>query len=153
MHDTIPSGKDTCKPARSSDLSRGQSKDNCPNMRLRNCSKIRNKASIKKNQLSHAMTHGRTKLAMLTPTQTPRTQLLPCHGTLTLTVIPCKTHSMKIIYILSPLLGWPDTIPSGKDTGILARSSDLCRGVSTDCNFFQTRSCRCRFCTRHERAR
>ena len=100
MHDIIPSGKDTCKPARSSDLSSGQRKDNCPNMRLRTCSKIRNKASIKKN-----------------------------------TVIPYKTHSMKNICILSPLLGQPDTNSSGKDTGIPARYSDLCRGVSTDCNF------------------
>jgi len=118
MHDTIPSGKDTCKPIWSSDLSRGQSKDNYPNMRLRTCSKIQNKAIIKKNQPSHAMTHGRTKLAMRTPTHTPCTQLLPRHGTLALTVIPCKTHSMKNIFILSPLLGRPNTIPSGKDTGI-----------------------------------
>jgi len=153
MHDTIPSGKDTCKPARSSDLSRGQNKDSCPNMRLRTCSKIWNKANIKKNQPSHAMTHGRTKLSMLTPTHNPCTRLLPRHGTLALTVIPCKTHSMKNICILSPLLGRPDTIPSGKDTGILARSSVLCRGVGTDCNFWQTRSCKCRFCTQHERTR
>jgi len=151
MHDTIPSGKDTCKPARSSDLNRGQSKDNCPNMQLRTCSKIWNKANIKENQPSHAMTHGRTKLAMLTLTHTPCTQLLPRHGTPTMTVMPCKDHSMKNICILpvSPLLGRPDTIPSGKDTGIPARSSDLCRGMSTDCNFWRTRSCRCR----HERSR
>ena len=153
VHDTIPSGKDTSKPARFSDLSRGQSKHSCPGMRLRTCSKIRNKASIKKNQPSHGMIHGRTKPAMQTPTHTPCTQLLPRHGTPTMTVIPCKTHSMKNIGILSPLHGRPDTIPSGKDTGIPARSSDLCRGVSTDCNFWQTRSCRCRFCTRHDRAR
>ena len=86
LHDTIHSGKDTNKHARSSDLSRGQSKDSCPNMRLRICSKVPNKASIQKNQPSHAIIHGRTKLATLTPTHTPRTQLLPRHGTLTLTV-------------------------------------------------------------------
>jgi len=97
-----------------------------------------------------AWTHQAT---IQTPTHTPCTQLLPRHGTPTMTVIPCKTHSMKNIGILSPLLGRPDTIPSGKDTGTPARSSDLCRGVSMDCNFWQTRSCRCRFCTRHERAR
>jgi len=81
------------------------------------------------------------------------TQVLPRHGTPTMTVIPCKTHSMQNIGILSPLLGRPDTIPSGKDTGIPARPSDLCTGVSMDCNFWQTRSCRCRFYIRHERAR
>ena len=37
----------------------------------------------------------------------------------------------------------PARIPSGKDTGIPARSPDLCRGVSMDCNSWQTRSCRC----------
>ena len=153
MHDTIPLGKDTCQPARSSDLSRGQSKDSGPGMRLRICSKIRNKVNIKKNQPSHGMIHGRTKPAMQTLTHTPCTQLPPRHGTPTMTMIPCKTHSMKNIGILSPLLGRPDTIPSGKDTGIPARSSDLCRGMSMDCNFWQIRSCRCRFRTRHKRAR
>jgi len=147
LHDTIHSGKDTNKHARSSDLSRGQSKDICPGMRLRTYSKIRTKASIKKNQPSLGMIHGRTKPAIQTLTHTPCTQLLPRHGTPAMTVIPCKTHSMKNIGILSPLLGRPDTIPSGKDTGIPARSSDLCRGVSTDCNFWQIRSCRCGFCT------
>ena len=48
LADTIPSGKDTCQPARSSDLSRGQSKDSCPCLRLRICSKIRNKATMKR---------------------------------------------------------------------------------------------------------
>ena len=36
--------------------------------------------------------------------------------------------------ILSSLPGLHDTIPSGKDTGRLARSSDLCRGRSTGHN-------------------
>ena len=128
LHDTIPSGKDTSKPAWSSDLSRGQSKDSCPGIRQRSCSKIRNKASRKKNQPSHGMIHGRTKPAIQTLTHTPCTQLLPRRGTPAMTVIPCKTHSMKNIGILSPPLRLPDTIPSGKDTGIPARSSDLCRG-------------------------
>jgi len=38
LHNTIPSGKDTGKPARSSDLSRGQSKECYPGMRHRDCS-------------------------------------------------------------------------------------------------------------------
>jgi len=60
MHDTIPSGKDTCKSARSSDLSRGQSKDSCPNMRLRTCNKIHQEKSAEPchdtwtHQASHA---------------------------------------------------------------------------------------------------
>jgi len=144
---TIPSLRGRTRATQSSDLSRGQSKDSCPGMRLRPCSKIWNKANIRKNQPSHGMIHGRTKPAMQTLTHTPCTQLLSRRGTPSITVIPCKTHSMKNTGILSPLLGRPDTIPSGKDTGILARSSDLCRGVSTDCNFWQTRSCRCRFFT------
>ena len=74
-----------------------------------------------------AWTHQAT---IQTPTHTPCTQLLPRHGTPTMTVIPCKTHSMKNIGILSPLLGQPDTTPSGKDTGIPAWSSDLRRGVT-----------------------
>ena len=148
-----PSGKDTGKPAWSSDLSRGQSKNSCPSMRLRPCSKIRNKDSIKKNQPRHGIIHGRTKPAWQTPTNTPCTQLLPRHGTTTTTVKTRKTHSMKNIGIMRPLLGRPDTIPSGKDTGIPARSSDLFRGVSMACKFWQTRSCRCRFFTRHEEAR
>jgi len=41
LHDTIPSGKDTCKPARSSDLSMVQIKHSCPDLKLRTCSKIR----------------------------------------------------------------------------------------------------------------
>ena len=111
------------------------------------------KAIIKKNQLSHGIIHGRTKPTWQTPTNTPCTQLLPRHGTTTTTVKTCKTHSMKNIGILRPLLGGPDTISSGMDTGIPARSSDLCRGVSMACKFWQTRSCRCRFFTRHEKAR
>jgi len=122
-HDTIPSGKDTSKPARSSDLSRGQSKDNCPDMRLRTCSKIWNKASIMENQPSHGIIHGRTKPAMQTPTNTPCTQLLRRHGTPATIAMTCKTHSMENIGTLSFLPGWPGTIPSGKDTGIPARSS------------------------------
>ena len=43
--------------------------------------------------------------------------------------------------------------PFGEGHGQPARYSDLCRGMSMDCNFWQTRSCRCRFWTRHERAR
>ena len=78
-------------------MTRRSKREDYLNIRLRTCSKIRNKPTIKKNQPSHAMTHGRTKLAMLTPTHTARTQLLPRHGTLALTVITCKTHSMKII--------------------------------------------------------
>ena len=128
MHYTIPSGKDTSKPARSPDLNREQDKDSCPVMGLRPCSKIWNKASIKKNQPSHGMIHGNTKPAMQTPTHTPCIQLLPRRGTPARTVISCKTHSMKNIDILRPLLGGPDTISSGMDTGIPARSSDLSRG-------------------------
>jgi hypothetical protein len=48
---------------------------------------------------------------------------------------------MKKTSTLRPLLGRPDTIPSGKDTGKPARSSDLCRGASRTCKFLQHRSC------------
>jgi len=41
--------------------------------------------------------------------------------------------------VLSPLPGLHDTISSGKDTGRLARSSDLCRGRSTGYNTCQNR--------------
>jgi hypothetical protein len=58
-----------------------------------------------------------------------------------------QTHPMKKTSMLRPLLGRPDTIPSGKDTGKQARSSDLCRGASKTCNFLQHRSCRGRIYT------
>ena len=45
----IPLGKDTGKPARSSDLSKGQSKECYPGMRHRNCSKNQYQASTKKH--------------------------------------------------------------------------------------------------------
>jgi len=46
----------------------------------------------------------------------------------------CNIHSIQNISKLSLLLGRPDTIPSGKDTGKPARSSDRCREENTDCN-------------------
>jgi len=144
LHDTIPSGKDTSKTVRPPDLSREQGKDSCPVMLLRTCSKIQNKASSKKNQPNHDMMHGNIKPAMQTLTHTTYTQLLPRRGTSTMTVISYKTHLMKNISKLSPLLGRPDTIPSGKDTGIPVWYSDRCRGVSTVCNIRQTRNCKCR---------
>ena len=48
LRDTIPSGKDTGKPARSSDLSRGQSKECYPGMRHQDCSKNWYQTSTKK---------------------------------------------------------------------------------------------------------
>jgi len=65
LHDTIHSGKDTSKPVRSSGL--GQFKDSCPSMRPRSCSKLRQKASIKKNWLSQGIKHGLTKPTLQTP--------------------------------------------------------------------------------------
>ena len=115
MHDTIPSGKDTCKPARSSDLSRGQSKDSCPNMRMRTCRKIRNKVIIKKNQPSHAMIHGHTKLAMRTPTHTPCTQLLPRHGTK-----DCFENVRRVVVIIITLC-------------VIVQSEDSAPSVSSTC--------------------
>ena len=47
-------------------------------------------------------------------------------------VLVINKHLSHHVGILSPLLGRPDTIPSGKDTGKPTRSSDLCRRVSTE---------------------
>jgi len=69
LHDTIPSGKnpsgkDTGKPARSSDLSRGQSKECYPGMRHRDCRKNQYQASTKKRQAT-------LRLQQLLNTHTP----------------------------------------------------------------------------------
>jgi len=94
LHDTIPSGKDTGKPARSSDLSRGQSNECCPGMRQRNYSKNWNQTSIKKKQQSYGKIHGCTKPAIQNPTKAlcRVTQLFPRHDTPATTVITHKTH-------------------------------------------------------------
>jgi len=50
LHDTIPLGKDTGKPAWSSDLSRGQSKECYPGMRHRDYNKHQYQISTKKRR-------------------------------------------------------------------------------------------------------
>jgi len=66
--------------------------------------------------------------------------------------LPANTHSKAKIGTLSSLSNRPDTIPSGKDTGIPARSLVQCREVSTDCKSWLARSCSCRP-SLYERAR
>ena len=75
------------------------------------------------------------------PTHTPCTALLPRRNNPKKTENPCKTHPRKKTSMLLPLLGRPDTIPSEKDTGKPARSSDLCREASSTCKLSQHRSC------------
>jgi len=65
LHDTIPSGKDTGKPARSSDLSRGQNKECYPGMRHRDYSKNQYQVSTKKRRATLG-------LQQLLNTHTPR---------------------------------------------------------------------------------
>ena len=153
LHDTIPSRKDTSKLVQSSGLSRGQGKDTCPNMRPRSYRKIRQKASIKKNWLSQGIKHGLTKPTLQTPLYSPCSQSPPRPDILATAATTGRPHPKAKICTLSLLPGRPDTIPSGKDTGTLARSSGQCRGVSTDCKSWQARSCNCRPFILHKGAR
>ena len=56
---------------------------------------------------------GRVKFILNVPRHT-----LYAHSSLARTMTSCKTHSMQNTSKLSPLLGRPDTIPAGKDTGV-----------------------------------
>ena len=103
-------------------------------MSLRNCNRNLHQVCREKEQQDYGNKHGRTKPAIQTPTTIPGAQFSPRHGTLASTEIMHKTHQTEKKDTLSSLPGLHDTIPSGKDAGIPARSSDLRRGTSTEYN-------------------
>ena len=128
-------------PARSSDLSTVQSEHSSLDLTPRTCSNFRSAMPVLINYQRHGLTQGCTRTASKSPTHSTGTALLPWRNNPKKSKNPCKTNPMRKTSLMRPLLGRPDTIPSGKDTGKPARSSDLCRGASRACKLLQHRSC------------
>jgi len=131
LHDSIPSGKDTCTPARSSDLSMVQSNNSCPDWRPRlnySTHKARQNfcttSPCPYHSLHETIPSGKdtctpawsSDLSMVRSNNScPDWRLRRCYNThkagqKSCTTSPCPYHSLH------------DTIPSGKDRNVHARS-------------------------------
>jgi len=134
LHDTIPSGKDTCRPARSSDLSLVWSNNSCPDRRLRlnySTRKARQKpctmCPCPYHYLHDTIPSGKDTCR---PARSSDLSMVQSNNSYT-DRGPwrcCSTHNTGQKFLLCPHYNLHDTIPSGKDTGTPARSSDLSVG-------------------------